>query len=213
MSASVGGPRPYSPGMRWWSRRPQAPSLSPEERLRRAARHVGSDPTVWGEPDLNAGDLHIGDRVKIWSGDRRTSIGGPGRIRLGHNVFLNSGVILYSEVSITLGDDVALSNDVYVMDTDSHGIEGRPPRAAAVSIGRGSWVGARSIVLPGVSIGEQVVVAAGSVVTRDVPDHVLVGGNPARVIRSLTYPEHCRRAWHDQWCYCPGSVLGPPITT
>ena len=199
--------------MSWWSRRHPAPALSAEDRLRARVVHLGSDPTVWGDPEISASDLAIGDRLKIWSGDRRTSIGGPGRMRLGDNVFLNCGVILYSEASITLGDDVALSNDVYVMDTDSHGIEGRPPRAAAVSIGRGSWVGARSIVLPGVSIGEQVVVAAGSVVTRDAPDHVLVAGNPARVIRSLTYPEHCRRAWHDQWCYCPGSALGPPIPT
>lgn len=163
-----------------------------------------------GDPEITASDLWLGDRVKLWSGDRRINIGGPGRIRLGNQAFVNCGVLIYSEVAVTIGEDVSLSNDVYVMDTDSHGLEGRPPRAAEVVIGRGSWVGARSIVLPGVTIGEQVVVAAGSVVTRDVPDRVLVAGNPARVLRELTYPEHCRRAWHDQWCYCPGSILGPP---
>ena len=62
-------------------------------------------------------------------------------------------------------------------------------------------------VLPGVTIGRRVVVAAGSVVTRDVPDDVLVAGNPARVVRELTYPDQCQRAWHDELCYCPGSAF------
>jgi hypothetical protein len=47
-------------------------------------------------------------------------------------------------------------------------------------------------------------VAAGAVVTRDVPDDYMVGGNPATVIRKLEYPEGCLRAWHDEiWCRCP----------
>jgi serine acetyltransferase len=82
-----------------------------------------------------------------------------------------------------------------------------------VVIGDGTWVGTRAIVLPGVTIGSRAVVAAGSVVTRDVPDEVLVAGNPARVVRELTYPPYCRRAWHDIYCYCPGSLLGPPLPT
>ena len=74
---------------------------------------------------------------------------------------------------------------------------------APVRIGDGTWVGARAMILPGVTIGKRVVVAAGSVVTRDVPDDSLVAGNPARVIRSLDYPAGCRRAWHDEFgCPC-----------
>jgi maltose O-acetyltransferase len=97
------------------------------------------------------------------------------------------------------------------MDTPSHGMEGQAPEARPVVIGDGTWVGTRAIVLPGVTIGSRAVVAAGSVVTRDVPDEVLVAGNPARVVRELTYPPYCRRAWHDIYCYCPGSLLGPPL--
>jgi acetyltransferase-like isoleucine patch superfamily enzyme len=57
-----------------------------------------------------------------------------------------------------------------------------------VRIGQGAWVGARSVVLPGVSIGDGAVVAAGSMVTKDVPPNVLVGGVPASVRRSLPGP-------------------------
>ena len=67
------------------------------------------------------------------------------------------------------------------------------------------------MVLPGVTIGKRVLVAAGAVVTRDVPDDVLVAGNPARVVRALTYPPGCRRAWHDEWgCPCPQLVAADP---
>ncbi len=58
------------------------------------------------------------------------------------------------------------------------------------------------------------VVGAGAVVSRDVPDNVLVAGNPARVVRALTYPARCRRAWHDAWCPCPEVAAddGDPLT-
>ncbi len=195
--------------MPWWSRRVH-PAPSSGHPLLATASKVGVDPVILGTPVVDGTDLELGDRVKIWSAHRQTLVSGPGRIRIGNQVFLNAGVVIYSEVAITICDDVALSNEVYVMDTDSHGLEGKPARAGAVTIGRGTWVGARAIVLPGVTIGARVMVAAGSVVTNDVPDEVLVAGNPARVIRPLSYPAHCRRAWHDQWCSCPGSLLGPP---
>ncbi|MCU1590529.1 MAG: acetyltransferase [Frankiales bacterium] len=181
------------------------------DRVLATATRIGIDPVVLGDPVVDAPDLEIGDNFKIWSAHRQTLVSGPGRIRIGNGVFINAGSIVYSELAITIGDDVALANEVYVMDTPSHGMEGRDPQPAAVTIGRGTWVGARAIVLPGVTIGSRVVVAAGSVVTRDVPDEVLVGGNPARVIRPLTYPPLCRRAWHDVYCWCPGSLLGPPL--
>ncbi|GAC1441467.1 MAG: hypothetical protein NVSMB55_09310 [Mycobacteriales bacterium] len=178
-------------------------------RVLRTARKIGRDPVILGDPVVDAPDLELGDNVKIWSAHRQTLISGPGRIRIGNGAFINAGTILYSELAITIGDDVALSNEVYVMDTPSHGLEGRDPVAKPIVIGDGTWVGARGIVLPGVTVGSRVVVAAGSVVTRDVPDEVLVAGNPARVVRALEYPDHCRRAWHDVYCWCPGSLLGP----
>ncbi len=104
---------------------------------------------------------------------------------------------------VVIEDAVAISNEVYICDSNSHGLAGQPPYEAPVRIGRGSWIGARAMILPGVQIGSRVMVAAGSVVTRDVPDDSLVAGNPARVLKKLDYPEGCLRAWHDIWCRCP----------
>jgi acetyltransferase-like isoleucine patch superfamily enzyme len=183
--------------------------------LRRAST-VGSRAVVLGRPTVDATDLSVGDDFKIWSGHRTTLISGWGRIRVGDRVFVNCGTVLICVLEITIGDDVALANEVYIMDSNSHGVEGRPHVEAPVVIGDGTWVGARAMVLPGVTIGRRVVVAAGSVVTRDVPDDVLVAGNPARVVRALDYPARCKRAWHDEWgCPCPRLVAaeGPAEPT
>ena len=174
--------------------------------LRKVGR-VGRKAVVLGWPTVDATDLELGDDVKIWSGHRKTLISGWGRIRVGDRVFINCGSVVLSVLEITIGDDVALANEVYVMDSNSHGVEGRPHVEAPVRIGDGTWVGARAMILPGVTIGRRVVVAAGSVVTRDVPDDCLVAGNPARVVRVLDYPAGCRRAWHDEFgCPCPKLV-------
>lgn len=61
--------------------------------------------------------------------------------------------------------------------------------AAPVQIGSHAWIGFNSIILKGVTIGDRSVVAAGSVVTHDVPADTLVGGNPARVLRTIAEPE------------------------
>jgi maltose O-acetyltransferase len=122
-------------------------------------------------------------------------------------VFVNSGSVIIAVKEIVIGDDVAFANEAYVMDSNSHGVEGRSHVEAPVHIGDGTWIGARAMVLPGVTIGKRVLVAAGAVVTRDVPDDVLVAGNPARVVRPLDYPPGCKRAWHDDWgCPCPQLV-------
>jgi maltose O-acetyltransferase len=164
-------------------------------RLRKVGS-IGPHATVLGKPIVDATDIEIGEHFKIWSGHRQTLVTGWGRIRIGDRVFVNSGTVVFSVVEVTIGDDVALANEAYVMDSDSHGLEGRPAREAAVRIGDGSWIGARAILLPGVTIGTRCVVAAGAVVSRDVPDDTLVAGNPARVVRDLVYPDGVIRAWH-----------------
>ena len=169
----------------------------------RKARRVGARAHVLGWPTVDATDLEVGENLKIWSGHRQTLISGWGRIRIGDRCFVNCGTVLVSVKEIVIGDDVAFANEVCVMDSNSHGLEGGAHVEAPVHIGDGTWLGARAMVLPGVTIGKRVMVAAGAVVTRDVPDDVLVAGNPARVVRSLSYPPGCRRAWHDAWCPCP----------
>lgn len=158
---------------------------------------VGAQPVVLGRPRIDATDMTVGDYFQVWCGHRQTLITGWGRVRVGDRVFVNSGAIVFSAVEVVLGDDVALANEAYVMDSDSHGIEGRPVKEEPVRIGSGSWIGARAMVLPGVTIGARCVVAAGAIVSRDIPDDTLVGGNPARVIRQLDYPDGVTRAWHN----------------
>ncbi|HVA59669.1 MAG TPA: acyltransferase [Mycobacteriales bacterium] len=164
-------------------------------RLRHAK--VGQQATIVGRPTVEATDLTIGDHFKIWSGYRRTLISGWGKIRIGDRVFINSGVVLFSVLEVSVGDDVAIANEAYITDTDSHGVAGRPARSEPIRIGDGTWIGARAIVLPGVSIGSRCVVAAGAVVSRSMPADSLIAGNPARVVRELDYPPNIVRAWHD----------------
>ena len=158
---------------------------------------VGIQATVLGNPTVDATDMVAGDHFKIWSGHRKTLITGWGRIRIGDRVFINSGTVLFSVVEVVIGNDVAIANEAYLMDSDSHGVEGRGVKEAPIHIGDGSWIGARAMILPGVTIGSRCLVAAGAIVSRDVPDDTLVAGNPARVVRDLVYPEGVTRAWHD----------------
>jgi acetyltransferase-like isoleucine patch superfamily enzyme len=174
----------------------------------RTARSVGRRPHIIGWPTIDATDLEVGDDFKVWSGHRRTVVSGWGRVRFGDRCFVNCGTMIISVHEVVVGDDVAMANEVFVVDSNSHGVEGRPHVEAPVRIGDGTWLGNRAMVLPGVTIGKRVLVAAGAVVTKDVPDDVLVAGNPARVVRSLSYPPGCRRAWHDDLCSCPKAVEG-----
>ncbi|HEX4430143.1 MAG TPA: acyltransferase [Frankiaceae bacterium] len=169
----------------------------------RGMQGVGEFPNVGGQPHIETTDCTVGDRFKIWSEHRLTLIAGSGRIRIGNDVFINGGAILFSMKELVIEDAVAISNEVYICDSNSHGMEGRDVYEAPVRIGRGSWVGARAMILPGVTIGPRVMVAAGAVVSRDVPADSLVAGNPGRVVRTLHYPDGCLRAWHDIFCRCP----------
>ena len=99
-----------------------------------------------------------------------------------------------ASLSITIGDDVRIGDHVGVYDSDHHPIEqGADARRAPVAIGRNAWLARGAIVLPGVTIGEHAVVAAGAVVTGDVPARSLAAGNPARVVRTLRADEGWRR--------------------
>ncbi len=169
----------------------------------RGFQRLGRYVTVGGRPHIDTKDCEVGEGFKIWSSYRQTLIGGDGRIRIGDYVFINSGSVLFSTREIVIEDRVAISNEVYICDSNSHGLEGNDVVEAPVRIGSGSWIGARAMILPGVTIGARVMVAAGSVVTSDVPADTMVGGNPARFIKKLAYPEGCLRAWHDIWCRCP----------
>lgn len=111
------------------------------------------------------------------------------RIQIGEDVMINIGCVFDLSAPITIGDDVGIGHESMIL-TSSHmiGAHGRrtgPLTTAPVAIGHGVWLGARSVVLPGVDIGAGCVVGAGAVVTKSVPANTLVGGVPARAIRAL----------------------------
>ena len=108
-------------------------------------------------------------------------------IRVGHNVFFNSGCRFQDQGGITIGDGALIGHGV-VLATLNH--EPDPARRnelrpAPIAIGRDVWIGARAVVTPGVTIGDGAIVAAGAVVTRDVPPRTVVAGVPARPIKTV----------------------------
>lgn len=106
-------------------------------------------------------------------------------INLGKNVFINSGCRFQDQGGIFIGDDVLVGHNV-IIATLNHGFkpENRADLIPApVRIGNKAWIGSGSIILPGITIGENAVVAAGSVVAKDVPANTVVAGNPARILR------------------------------
>jgi acetyltransferase-like isoleucine patch superfamily enzyme len=113
--------------------------------------------------------------------------GGPD-ISVGRNVFVNQNCTFYDLGGLDITDDVMIGPNVSLI-TSGHPIEPSQRRASVIAkpivIERNVWIGAGATVIGGVTVGENSVVAAGSVVTRDVPPNTLVGGNPARVIRSI----------------------------
>lgn len=113
---------------------------------------------------------------------------GGEHIRVGRNVFINQNCTMYDLGGIDIADDVLIGPNVSLI-TSGHPLEPSRRRASVVAkpivIERNVWIAAGSILIGGVTVGEHSVVAAGSVVTRDVPPNVLVGGNPARVIRPI----------------------------
>jgi acetyltransferase-like isoleucine patch superfamily enzyme len=113
---------------------------------------------------------------------------GGDEIRVGHNVFVNQNCTFYDLGGLDIGDDVMIGPNVSII-TASHPVDPSERRAATIGkpivIERNVWIAAGATIVGGVTIGENSVVAAGSVVTKDVPPNTLVGGNPARVIRSI----------------------------
>jgi len=129
---------------------------------------------------------HLGTGGCTIFGGTRIEVGRGGQLEIGKGTFLNRNVRITCEQSITIGRDCLLASDVVIMDTDEHVREGLGYPIAPVTIGNHVWVGFRAMVLKGVTIGDGAVIAAGSIVTRDVPENALVAGQPARVIRILS---------------------------
>lgn len=111
------------------------------------------------------------------------------QIRIGARSFLNYNAVVLDCAAVTIGDDVQIASGVQLL-TATHPLDASVRRrrwesAQPITVGDGSWLGGGVIVCPGVTIGTDTVVGAGSVVVADLPSRVLAVGNPARVVRRL----------------------------
>ena len=111
------------------------------------------------------------------------------QLRVGVRTFINFGLVALDVATITIGDDVQIGPNVQLL-TATHPVAAEPRRAKweagkPITIADNAWLGGGVIVLAGITIGENTVVGAGAVVTRDLPANVVAVGNPARIIRSL----------------------------
>ena len=150
--------------------------------------------SVFGEHAITIGeDVVIGALVSMSAGLVPGQDLGPDPVlRIGDRCVIGRGSHIVAHADVRIGDDVWTGPYVYITD-QNHGYEdpdtpiGRQwPVNNPVEIGAGTWLGAGAIILPGARIGRHVVIAAGSVVRGVVPDHCVVAGVPARVVRLRT---------------------------
>ncbi len=147
--------------------------------------------TIYGERWIQVGrDTLLADHVTLSAGMHpdQEMVTNP-VIHIGDRCLIGRYNSIVGHFSINIGDDVFTGTDVYITDQNhtyadiDEPIGRQIPVESAVKIGRGSWLGSGVVILPGCQIGENVVVAANSVVRGTVPDRCVVAGVPAKIVR------------------------------
>jgi acetyltransferase-like isoleucine patch superfamily enzyme len=149
-------------------------------------------PLVIGRPKIV-----LGDRVRINTITTITAHKDSEHptLKIGDDVYIGSNVLLAVGTELEIGNRVLIAARVFLAGYDGHPVDPvarsageADALAGPLCIGDDAWLGTGAFIAKGVSVGKCAVVAANSVVTRDVPDGAIVGGNPARVIRSIDLP-------------------------
>ncbi|MDD6881270.1 MAG: sugar O-acetyltransferase [Firmicutes bacterium] len=123
------------------------------------------------------------------------------RVFFGEHFYANTGLTILDENNVIFGDNVFLAPHVSIytaghpIDADTRNTE--VEYAKPVTIGSDVWIGGNVVINPGVTIGSDVVIGSGSVVTKDIPAHVIAAGNPCKVIREITEEE--RNYWKEEF--------------
>jgi acetyltransferase-like isoleucine patch superfamily enzyme len=125
-----------------------------------------------GEIEVESCTFESGVRLEVHRG---------AKLVIGKGVYLNRNVEIVAQESVRIGGNVKIGWDVVIMDTDLHGHSGRPAIAKPVIIDHDVWIGARAIILKGVHVGSGAIIAAGAIVTKDVPSLAVVTGPSASV--------------------------------
>lgn len=108
-------------------------------------------------------------------------------ITVGKRVFINSGCCFQDQGGITIGDDCLIGQQVVIatLNHDQNPKKRGNMTPAPVKIGNRVWIGAHATILPGVTVGDGAIVAAGAVVTKNVPENTVVAGVPAKIIKTI----------------------------
>ena len=135
----------------------------------------------WRERILRTFGAKIGEMTVVSPG---CTVFHPWLLEIGDWSHLGEGVVVYNLGPITIGSHTVLSEGAYLCaGTHDHSQRHLPLQRPPIRIGDGCWIAVQAFVCPGVTIGDNVVVGARAVVTKDVPSNVIVGGNPAKVLK------------------------------
>ena len=142
------------------------------------------------KPDIiNNGYIEVGNLTRIWSNVNRCrlSVKKGGQLIIGDGCRINGPTIAVTN-KVIIGNRCRIAPEVYIMDGDFHAVEDRLAKGVSkpIIIEDDAWVATRAMVLKGVRVGRGAVVAAGSVVTKDVPDYTVVAGVPAKPIKKIS---------------------------
>jgi serine acetyltransferase len=166
--------------------------------LSKAGARLGKGIQTYGrffEGDPKA--LSIGDDTRIMPSATLLASGQAGSLSLGPSVYVNRHTVIDSRLSLTIGAGTIIGPNSYISDFDhslafnSDGWRIDEGEAAPVSIGRNVWVAANVVILKGVTIGDNSVIGAGAVVSKDIPANSIALGVPARVTRTLNEALDC----------------------
>jgi acetyltransferase-like isoleucine patch superfamily enzyme len=155
----------------------------------RSANKVGKLVSVNGKPIIgNLGQMFFDDEVRIWSVIERTKLytGKTGKLIVGRNSRLN-GVHIDARELVEIGDTVQIGPYTIIMDSDFHDLKdhSKDGPSKPIYIEDDVWIATRVTILKGVRIGKGSVIAAGAIVTKDVPPYCVAAGTPARVVKKI----------------------------
>jgi len=152
------------------------------------ASYQGQPPLIHGPPGrINIGSNFHSRAIQFVP---ELGVGTSGYIYIGDDVKIGKGVSIHAETRIDIGNNCRFGDLSVVWDSSFHEVsptEGT--KSKPIKIGNNVWVGRLATVLPGVTIGDHSVIAAHAVVTKDIPSRTVVGGIPAREIRSFDCPD------------------------
>lgn len=151
--------------------------------IKSASIEIGDNSTI--------NSSNYGYHINMHSPTKLVADGKGAYIKIGRNSRIH-GSCIHAKASISIGENVLIAGNCQIMDSNAHTLSMDDPskridsmdEARPIVIEDNVWLGANVIVLPGTTIGEGSVIAAGSIVVKDIPSRVLAGGNPCKTIRS-----------------------------